>query len=323
MSPRGQILLYRGICKMSRKIRYTKSESARKKITKVQINQINKVYNDAYNNLAKKAKALEGKKNISSKLRKLYLDDFMKDLSKEMANANSKVGTILKDGAKDVAKEVVKENNKLLKNIGINVVGAYSYVPDKAIMQIINGNVYNGQWTLSKALWGAKRKNIKAIEKIMQQSLAENKPIKEVVKELMKYSKSGNAKYNAYRLARTMTNHAYQKAFQMTTEKNPFIEAYQWNNGHADTDVCDLCKELAETDGFGLGPGVFPKNEIPMDHPNGYCFITAIAMDDKQMVQCLADWVNGEGDLDMNKALDEFSEDMGLTSEIVKNNVKI
>lgn len=304
---------------MSQNIRYTKSESARKKLTKQQMKEINKLYDDVYKRMIKKANALEYKQTYSAGVEKLYLDAFQKDLEKEINKISSEVSKVVKKGAKDVAAEVVKENNEILKNFGLYVNGAFSYVPTKAVAQIVNGNVYNGKWHLSYALWGMEKKTIKNLEDIVAKGVAGNIPTKQIARELAQYSKSGNAKYNAMRLARTMSNHAYQKALQMTTEKNPLIEAYKWNNGHADTAVCPLCQELAGKDSFGLGAGVFPKNEVPLDHPNGYCFITCITLDDKDVDKRLIDWVNDAGDSKFNKQLDAFSKDMGFTPIDVKN----
>jgi hypothetical protein len=299
------------------KVRFAKSESARKAITKQQLKQINAIYKDAYKNLEEKQKSLEGKTTYSSGVQKLYLDQFKKDMQAEMTRINAQVKNVVEDGATKIAEAVVDENNDLLKSLGLNVDGAYSYVPTNAVMQIVNGNVYNNKWSLSKSIWGSDQKNIKSIENIVAGGLAGNKSIKEISKDLMSYSKSGRAKYNAERLARTMSNHAYQKAYQMTTEKNPFIEAYQWNNGTANT--CPLCIDLATQDRFGLGNGVFPKNEVPLDHPNGFCYITSIMSNREDVDKALIDWVNGVGDEKMNAQLDEFAKDMGFLPQVVKN----
>jgi hypothetical protein len=316
----GKIEAYKGICKMAnnkRNVRFGKSESARKAITKQQLKDINKIYQNVYKEMEQKQKALEGKETYSAGVRKLYLEQFKKDLQAEMSKVNAQIRSIVEDGAEKVAEAVVEENNELLKSMGLYVDGAFSYVPTNAVRQIVNGNVYNGQWTLSKALWGSNQKNIKSIENIVAGGLAGNKPIKEIAKDLMFYSKSGSAKYNAIRLARTMSNHAYQKAYQMTTEKNPFVEAYQWNNGTANT--CPLCIDLATQDRFGLGNGVFPKNEVPLDHPNGFCYITSIMSSRDDVDKALIDWVNGTGDAGMNQQLDEFAKDMGFMPHVVKN----
>jgi hypothetical protein len=106
----------------------------------------------------------------------------------------------------------------------------------------------------------------------------------------------------------------------MTTEKNPFVEAYQWNNGTANT--CPLCIDLATQDRFGLGNGVFPKNEVPLDHPNGFCYITSIMSSRDDVDKALIDWINGTGDVGMNQQLDEFARDMGFMPQVVKNAVQ-
>ena len=83
-----------------------------------------------------------------------------------------------------------------------------------------------------------------------------------------------------------------------------------------------MCQELAGTDKFGLGVGIFPKNEVPLDHPNGYCFITCVVLENKDVDKRLSDWVNDTGDSKFNKQLDYFAKDMGFTAEKVKNNYK-
>jgi hypothetical protein len=303
-----------------RKVRFSKSESARKAITKQQLKEINKLYQNVYKEMDQKQKDLANKTTYSSGIQRLYLDQFKKDMQAELSRVNAQVKNILEDGSIKVAEAVVQENNELLKSMGLFVNGAFSYVPTNAVRAIINGSVYNGQWTLSKALWGSNQKNIKSIENIVAGGLAGNKSIKEISKDLMSYSKSGSAKYNATRLARTMSNHAYQKAYQMTTEKNPFVEAYQWNNGTSNT--CPLCIDLATQDRFGLGNGVFPKNEVPLDHPNGFCYITSIMSSRDDVDQALLDWINGTGDVGMNQQLDEFAKDMGFMPQVVKNAVE-
>ena len=84
---------------------------------------------------------------------------------------------------------------------------------------------------------------------------------------------------------------------------NPFIEAVQWNNAHSGR-VCPMCIELAETDQYGLGPGIFPKGEEPMDHPNGMCYLTAVMV--KSMEEVATDirsWMMGGS----NPELDEYA----------------
>jgi uncharacterized protein YnzC (UPF0291/DUF896 family) len=305
-------------------IRFYKSEKARKAVTQSQLKEIRKIYKKANKEIKKKQKDLLAKvnKTQSDALKKLYLDSFKKEMESELTHVNTQVQSIVKNGALKAAKVVVVENNEMLKKMGIFIEGAFSYVPTNAVQQIVTGAIYNGKWTLSKAIWSDNKKTINTIENIVAQGITTNKPTREIANELVSYSNSGNASYNAMRLAKTMTSHAYQKAYQMTTQSNPFVEYYQWNNGHS-SNICPLCIDLATKDMFGLGAGIFPKNEIPLDHPNGQCFITSVISDANKIDDALINWVNDTGDPDMNKQLDKFANDMGFLPQTVKSSVKI
>ena len=124
--------------------------------------------------------------------------------------------------------------------------------------------------------------------------------------------------YNASRLARTMMSHAYQEAFERSTEKDPWVDAYKWNTS-ANHRVCPLCIGRAENDEYGLGEGVYPKGEVPLDHPNGQCFLTIVqTKSTNDIVNDIANWYNGTGDPKMNSKIDEFAQSLGykLTDKV-------
>ena len=116
--------------------------------------------------------------------------------------------------------------------------------------------------------------------------------------------------YNAQRLARTMISHAYEESFVAVTKNNPFIEAYQWITSGSDR-VCEICIDRESSDHYGLGPGIYPKDALPLDHPNGMCtFDVVITMTDEEISDAIADWYLGEGDPEMNKRIDDYVEEM-------------
>ena len=83
--------------------------------------------------------------------------------------------------------------------------------------------------------------------------------------------------------------------------------------------MCDLC---AERDGK-----IFAKDELPMDHPNGMCTIeVVIEQSYEDIARSLHDWINDEGDSELNEELDNYAETLGYNvkawtanSEQVKN----
>lgn len=101
----------------------------------------------------------------------------------------------------------------------------------------------------------------------------------------------GRVDYNAQRLARTMISHAYQQSFEAVNRNDPFVIGYRWVTSNFHGRVCEICREREETDQYGLGTGVFPKDELPLDHPNGMCTFEAVIPDDMETIATrLADW---------------------------------
>ena len=81
-----------------------------------------------------------------------------------------------------------------------------------------------------------------------------------------------------------MVSHAYQQTFANTNKNNPFVVGYRWLNSNFHGRVCEVCKEYATTDHHGLGVGIFPKDDFPLDHPNGMCTFEAVMSDDMDTI---------------------------------------
>ena len=97
--------------------------------------------------------------------------------------------------------------------------------------------------------------------------------------------------YNAQRLARTMISHAYQQSIERSVQYSPFVTGIQW---HASgSRPCPLCQDR---DGV-----IYAKGDMPMDHPNGMCYWTAVTQDMDTVADRLADWVNGEDDPEVER----------------------
>lgn len=80
-------------------------------------------------------------------------------------------------------------------------------------------------------------------------------------------------------MARTLISHAYQQSFENVNRNDPFVVGYRWLTSNFHGRVCEICRARAETDQFGLGVGVFPKDQLPLDHPNGMCTFEAVIPD--------------------------------------------
>jgi hypothetical protein len=81
--------------------------------------------------------------------------------------------------------------------------------------------------------------------------------------------------YNLERLARTEINHAQREAMIQNAKIVPWVKGIKWNlsNKHPVPDICD---DWAGDDVYGLGKGVYPPDSTPIDHPNGFCYLTDV-----------------------------------------------
>ena len=201
-------------------------------------------------------------------------------------------------------------NSKLLR-------ASFASIPANVVENLVNGSVYGakGSWSLSKAIWGDEEKTLSNLYKIVAGGIAENKSIYEIANELSKYvnpraARQWNLKtkdgiriypkkvdYAAQRLARTLSQHAYQQTIVQTTLKNPMVLGIRWRaNGSR---VCEICKAR---DGQ-----VYPKNELPLDHPNGMCVMEPIYLADSD--DMIAKWVNSPAGT--CPSMDEWAKELG------------
>ena len=308
------------------KIKFTAAEGKRIQITNKQRREIKSMYKASLNDIKDRQEFLKNKTNISSVTRRQYLDELSKAIKDNMNDIDGKTNTIILNGMKDVADAVVKNNKDLMKMMGFpdSLVGVSNlYIPKDVVKEVMSGSLYEGKWTLSKAIWGDNEKKLKEIDYIVAKGIAENKSAYDLAKDLEKYVNPSAKKdwewskvypgtrkvidYNAQRLARTMVSHAYEESFVRVTKDNPFIEAYQWIISNSDR-VCPICIERAEDDAYGLGAGIFPKDKLPLDHPNGMCTFDSVLIDSmKGISDKIADWINGTGDSKLNEEIDKYA----------------
>lgn len=299
---------------------FAKAEGRRVQITNEQTKQIRDMYKSIERDFKKRIRILSNRTNISSVMRTKYLKDFIKDLEASIKILNSRLENMITNNMADVADAVIKDNEELLHNMGIE--GAFTkmqYIPQNCVDRIVSGKIYEGKWTLSKAIWSDNQKKIDDIHSVVAKGMAENKSTFEIAKDLERYvnpqarklwdwskvypGTSKKIDYNAQRLARTMISHAYEEAFVESTKDNPFIESYRWLASGGDR-MCDLC---AERDGK-----IFAKDELPLDHPNGMCtFEVVIEKSYDQIASDLKNWVNGIGSNKLNDDLDNYAETLG------------
>lgn len=81
----------------------------------------------------------------------------------------------------------------------------------------------------------------------------------------------------AQRIAVTELNRAYHDGFFAVEQNNDDVVAYRWNLSSAHK-IYDICDVHANADKFGLGAGVYPKDNYPIypAHPNCKCYVSRV-----------------------------------------------
>lgn len=318
------------------------AEGQRVKLTNAQKREIRRLYEQVAEEIAYHAKSLEGRDNVSSVLRRAYLDDLLKEIEKNIESLNQELEGMIQKNALAASTAVVENNVRVLRKMGLNLGQAYFYVPKEVIAEVVTGKIYKNRWSLSKAIWGDSKQTIKDLHTIVAKGIAENKSSYAIAKDLERYIRPSARKpwewrkvypgtkkvvdYNAQRLARTMVSHAYQESFVRVTKNNPFIECYQWLISNSDR-VCPVCQERATQNLYGLGEGKYPKNNLPLDHPNGMCTFVAVRTQSlEEISNDLSNWVRNTGDSELNKKIDVFARDLlqrdNSAIKIVKKSIK-
>ena len=291
------------------------AEEIRLNTTIEQQKNIQRLYKKLAKEARRQANALKGNSNVSDALRKSYLNNLSKQLTQASDSIGKEIEASIRGAIETTAQGVVTDQRAFLKKIGMpNISSAFSHVPRDIVEAVANGNIYRGDWSLSKAIWGMSKKTADDINTIIAEGIAQNKSTYDIAKDLEKYvsptakkpfdwgkvypGTSKQIDYNAQRLSRTLVSHAYQQSLVNTCSKNPFVTGFRWRSAHTNR-TCEICNERDGT--------VYPKDDLPLDHPNGICtFIAVIPESSDDIVDRLASWVNGTPD----SALDSFAADI-------------
>lgn len=329
---------------MAQKFSLKNSEKVRNTTTQQMQKEIRNMYQKLYQDVLKQIASM-GDENIRKQ--NLYL--LKRTINKRITLLNNDIKNGIVRNMRTVSEEVVYDTRTFLKYCGFkesDIHNAFRYVPEQVVSNIITGNVYQDDWSLSSAIWGYNKKTQESLNKIISIGTAQGKGAYEVAKDIEQYVdplaqkpsrviqstrkarltdvragraqyvgqdmqdkfRFGKVDYNAQRLARTLISHAYQQTFQMVNENDPFVVGYRWLTSNFHGRVCEICRERAETDQYGLGVGVFPKDQLPLDHPNGMCTFEAVINDDMvSIAQRIGRWY--QSPLGTDPELDRYAQD--------------
>lgn len=290
------------------------AEARKQRLTLQASHRITKIYKEAAEKLTKDLSALPKDRLISRQIQKMYLENYIAAFDREIDKITEEVGAETRQDMSNMADIIVKANNNWTKQFGLNTSEAFSTVPTQVVNEILQGKIYKGDWTFSKAIWGNNQKIKKDLREVIAKGVAAQKPTYDIAKDLEKYvnptakkswdwslvypGTSKKVDYNAQRLARTMIQHTYQQTLRAVTKDNPFVDGFIWRSALTER-TCDLCMDR---DGMFFGKG-----SEPLDHPNGLCWLEpSMKKSMNEIADEIADWVNGAD----NPALDNWRNSM-------------
>lgn len=297
------------------------------KITLEQQKQLLELYDDAIKDLSRKAR-----KSKKDSLQRRWILDYNKELKKVRKELEKEINKQIKDSISRAAKAGIEPQQMIMNEIlkfanidtGNHFTSMFSQVHDNIVKDIISGNLYKDKKTLSNRIWNYGEDLERDIQYTINQAILQKKSAIELASDLEKFVrepakrgsdwgrcypnlKNKKVDYNAMRLARTAINHAYQTATIQSSKMNPYVDGIKWHSAYAHGRTCQLCIERAEEDKYGLGPGVFPIDEVPLDHPNGLCtMISVISKSLNDIADELRDWVEGEDNSKLDKWYNEY-----------------
>lgn len=280
------------------------AEAARDAICAEDQKKIRQLYSDWADEVGKRAEYYHNKETASSYWQEQQMLELQRQLTAQSQEIANQIYTGTKESMYKVADSVVGCNAKYLSELGFPSDGvnrAFTSVPTQVVNNLVTGQIYEGGWNLSSAIWSDNEQTLHDIYQIVAQGRAMNMSAYDISKMLESYVNPNKAKqwnltmsdgrriykrsvdYNAQRLTRTLTQHAYQQGVIQCAKDNPFIQMIIWRANGSRT--CELC---LDRDGKE-----YRWDEVPMDHPNGMCTMEPKVDMDKTIDQ-LANWFNGE-----------------------------
>ena len=155
-------------------------------LTKQTAKRIQRIYKQSAQDIEKKLRNLK-MLNPSDSLKKVYLENLLKDINKSSDSFNRLIQSTITSAGEQAGSIAVDAGNKIMKLAGLEIKGAYSYIPRQQVLNIASGKLYGDKWTLSQSIWKNGIRTKSDIQNVVAKGLTENKSIKAISDDLIKY----------------------------------------------------------------------------------------------------------------------------------------
>ena len=305
----------------------------KKELVRQQQQEIIKVYEKAYKDIIEKGlKKAGGDKAKIDKLTKVYAEQIYNELE-----------LIVKQYNADMSSTIETMQAEIMMSMNIFEKGDYyefKEAVDKAVnvanrkivQQMIEGKVYHDGKGLDKRIWDSSKMSGTKMRDAINSCIAQGMGAADMSQNLKEFAMgghhtwsrnkireklgdgyarkygSGGLDYEALRLARTTLTHQAQIAVINSSKINPYLQFVKW---HSDHQAGRTCQQCIDRDGQ-----LFKIDEVPLDHPNGMCWIQPVySIDGKteatpeEIAKDMKAWAEGSKN---SKLMDKIPEYKGL-----------
>ena len=173
------------------------AEEARDAILASQRWKLSALYSKWAQEIGEQAKKLSHQPTPSAQLQARQLKELKNMLFKASSEVTQQAAGIIQDNIYTTANAVVESNNEWLKSLGFNpgaIAAAFSNVPKQVVNNLVTGNIYQGGWNLSSAIWGSNEAVLEELYGIVAAGVAQNKSTYDIAKLLEQYVSPTSAK---------------------------------------------------------------------------------------------------------------------------------
>lgn len=295
-----------------------------------QQNEIIKVYQKAYLDIIDKGlKKAGGDTKKLDKLTKSYVMQIYDELEDLLTKYNRDIS----DEIHNLQRQIMYSYfDPSFQEFRAKVDKLVDITNRKVINQMIQGNIYHDGKGLSDRIWDTAKTSGNKISIAINSCIAQGMGAAEMSQNLKEFAMgghhtwsrnkireklgpgyarkygSGGLDYEALRLARTTLTHQAQIAVINSSKINPYLQFVKW---HSDHQAGRTCQQCIDRDGQ-----LFKIDEVPLDHPNGMCWIQPVySIDGKteatpeEIARDMKAWAAGEKN---SKLMDKIPEYKGL-----------
>ena len=287
-------------------------QKIQKQTTKTQEQLIMRIYKQAFEQSWSEYMDIIGRGKIPpngflDKTKLAYINQLYTQLQTQSAICNENIPKRILNEYAEIAKKISNnaEFNKMIDK-SVNIVSK------DIVSQMIQGQVYKDGKGLDSRLWSSVNVAGQKIEDAITSCLARGIGSAEASKIITQFANTGHhtwdrkkireklgdgyaskygtggLDYEALRLMRTTTTHMAQLSAINSHKVNPYSNYVIYHIGHAGARTCSLCRDR---DGKK-----YKLEEVPLDHPNGLCWLEPFMSLDGKSPATLADLMDDMND---------------------------